>query len=548
MSKKNNLLLSTLAVAGVMTASNATANSCQGELFAMNSGRGELGIMFSLDEQNKTAKADSIAKFSSSAIAYDETTNRTYYVSSPIPLEYKVDTSYLNISEEQSSQLPILGEKFKYSRLAYLDHATGEHVSVGRTSSVIGLTYDPQTDSLIAVSYSKLLKIDKNTGSTTELADFSDVEGLSRADLVIKNGELFLITATSVYSVDQSNYQYTKLAEHNLVNVGGATLSQKGDIIISRSVINDHGDKNESKLYKLSPYTGKSCFVASLPVRINDLTTNTQNTTECYTQAPCLIENEGIAYYSEKVMDQLGAKWKSFDFADQYFTAPAIFTSAPTNNDPNGGALRLTNVSDNSYAVSFQKWQYIKDAHKDVESFDFLAMDEGRYTMNDGTIVEVGSFMLSGTREYKAVEFKDSFAKQPYLFLQVQTFNGSHTVYTRAANLTSTGFDAAFYEQESLNEGHFAERVSYLAILPGSGTSGTLETVAGYKEYSLHEANIDHSGGQIGNHFYMLQEEQSLDSEVLHSRERVVVMDIEEVSLAQTVTLIGHDTYSLRRK
>lgn len=49
--------------------------------------------------------------------------------------------------------------------------------------------------------------------------------------------------------------------------------------------------------------------------------------------------------------------------------------------------------------------------YKDVELFDFLVMDEGCYIMNDGIIVEVGSFMLSGMREYKVVEFKDLFVK-----------------------------------------------------------------------------------------------------------------------------------------
>jgi len=88
MSIKTNLLLSSLAVASTFAASNAMAASCQGEIFAMNSGRGETGVVFSLDEQNKSATAHSIAQFSSAAIAYDASTNRTYYASSPIPLEY----------------------------------------------------------------------------------------------------------------------------------------------------------------------------------------------------------------------------------------------------------------------------------------------------------------------------------------------------------------------------------------------------------------------------------------------------------------------------
>ncbi|MED5511949.1 MAG: hypothetical protein VYB81_04305 [Pseudomonadota bacterium] len=548
MSIKAKLFLSTLALSSSFVTSYAIANSCQGELVAMNAGRGELGVVFGLDEMQKTARADSVAKFSSAAIAYDETTNRTYYVSSPIPLEFKVDISHLDISDEQRPSLPIRGDKYKYSRLAYFDHATGEHVVVGKTKSVFGMAYASDTDSLFAVSFSKLYRIDKYTGEETLLADFSGIDGLSRADLVIKNGDLLLVTATSVYSIDRNDYSYTKLANHNLVNVTGATLSQKGDVLISRVIINDHGDQNESKIYKLSPYSGKTCLVATLPIHISDLTTNTSSSTSCYTEAPCAISNDGIPYYSETVNNQLGGEWQSFDFQDQYFTKPAVFTSAATVHDENGGVIRLNNIETNGSEISFQNWQYLNTKHDETESFDFLTMNEGRYTMSDGTIVEIGSFSLSNTRKFKDVVFSKAFSSKPYVFLQTQTFNGPHSAYTRAGSLSTSGFKAAFYEQESLNEGHWGERVAYFAILPGSGTSGTLETVAGNKHYKLYQADIDHDGGQIGKHFYFLQEEQSMDEELLHAKERVHVMDIEEVSLAQTVTVRGEDTYTLRRK
>ena len=102
--------------------------------------------------------------------------------------------------------------------------------------------------------------------------------------------------------------------------------------------------------------------------------------------------------------------------------------------------------------------------------------------MSDGTIVEIGSFILNDTKAYKAVEFSEAFTAKPHIFLQTQTFNGPHTVYTRVAGLNNAGFSAAFFEQDTLNEGHRNERVAYFAILPGSGTTGTLETRAGNKQ------------------------------------------------------------------
>ena len=550
MSKKTNLLLSSLAVTSVLAASNAVAASCQGEIFAMNSGRGETGVVFSLDEQNKSATANSIAQFSSAAIAYDATTNRTYYASSPIPLEYKVDVSHLNVNDEQYSHLPIRADKFKYSRLAYLDHTTGQHVVVGTTKSLIGMTYDATTDALLAVSFNTLYSINKDTGETTTLADFSDFNGLSRADLVIKNDELLLITTTSVYSIDRTTFTATELSKHNLTAVGGATINKSGELVISRSVINDHGDKNESRLYRLDPYSGETCLVATLPVRINDLTTNTQNAVACDLQPSCFLHSDFIPYYSKAVTKQLDSNWKSYDFGNQEFIAPVVFTSAPTFNGTHGGTNRLTDVTPAGYSVSFQEWQYLQNGngHPHIESFDFLTMDEGRYTMSDGTIVEVGSFTLSGTKEFKNIVFNEAFTTRPHVFLQTQTFNESHTVYTRITNLNNAGFSAAFFEQDTLNEGHKDERVAYFAILPGSGTTGTLETRTGNKQFSLHQADIDHNGGQIGEHFYLIHEEQSEDEEINHTKEQVIVIDIEEVSLAQSITSEGPDNFSIRRK
>lgn len=549
MLKFSNIALATVALSSALVSTKAFANSCQGELFAMNSGRGELGVMFSLDEQNKAAKAESLAKYSSSAIAYDPSTNRTYYASSPMPLEYKVDVSGLDLSEEMYQQLPVRADKFRYNRLAYLDHATGEHVEVGITESVIGMAYDSASDKLLAVSYTTLYSIDKNTGEAEALADFSKADGLTRGDLVIQNGELYLITSTSVYSIDRTTYKRTKLSKHNLVAVGGATVGQNGDLLISRTVINDHGHKNESLLYKLNPYTGGTCLVATLPVRINDLTTNTANSVACYTQDPCGLDNT-IPYYSEAVIKQLDHNWKTYDFGSQSFYEPMVFTSAPTFNGGHGGANRVKDITPYGFTVSFQEWQYLKNKrkHPNIESFDFLALEAGRYTMTDGTVVEVGSFTLDDTRVFDQVNFGDSFNAKPHVFLQTQTFNGHHTITTRVKDITETGFKAAFFEQDAYDNGHYPEQVAYFAILPGSGSTGTLETQVGNKAYSLHSDEIDHTGGKIGKHYYILAEDQSVDREVKHAKETVQVIDIEQVSLAQHTSNNGPDNFSIRRK
>ncbi len=548
MSKLSRLFLTTVVLSSSITATNAYATSCQGEIMAMNSGRGDLGVLFSIDEYNKTAAANSVALFSSAAIAYDSSKNYTYYVSSPRPSTYKVDVSALDVSEEELTHMPIRADKFRYTQLAYYDHASGEHNIVGRTKSAFGLAYDATNSRLLAVSYNSLFSIDTETGDTEVLADLSDIEGLTRADLVFKDGDLFLVTATSVYSINSTSYKATKMAEHGLVAVNGATLGQNGDLYISRSVINDHGDMNESRIYQLNPYTGQNCLVATLPVRINDLTTNTNGNTACYTEQLC-SGLMAIPYYSEAVGVQHDTEWRTYDFGSQNFYAPAVFTSAPTFNGPHGGANRLQNIAGTEVDIAFKEWEYLDQVHPHTESFDFLALNEGRYKMSDGTILEVGSFELSGVREFADINFSKGFDSAPYIFLQTQTFNGPHTVTTRAKEITASGFKAAFSEQDANTDGHRIERVAYFAILPPAGsTSGVLETVAGNKSYALYSQQLDDSGAVVGNHQYFLVEDKSVDEETTHSVETIHVMDIEEVSLAQHVSDVGPDNISIRRK
>jgi hypothetical protein len=276
-----------IALSTATTTLTSYANECQGELYGINSGRGDLGIIFSLDEREDSAKGVSVAEFSSSALAYDGTNNRMYYISSPRPSTYKADISELVLSDDDKKNLPISGKKFRTTKLAYYDFDAKSHTVVGTTKSAIGMVYDPQSNKLLSKSYSKLYQIDPETAETTELASFDSTSGKYRGDLVIKDDRLLLITSSSVYEINRTNYQLTKLSSHGLSTVTGAALNPFNEIVISRTLINDNGHSNKSNLYILKPDTGKTCYLSSIPVRINDLATHTGQSVACYTEDPC---------------------------------------------------------------------------------------------------------------------------------------------------------------------------------------------------------------------------------------------------------------------
>ncbi|TMP44639.1 hemolysin [Pseudoalteromonas citrea] len=284
---KTSLTLPALSLIAIGISTSGYANECQGELYGINAGRGDLGLLFSLNEEAQTAQANSVAKFSSSALAFDSTSNRMYYAASPRPTEYEVDISGLAISADELAHLPIKGKKYRTTKLAYYDFTSQSHTTVGTTKSVIGMVYDSQNDVLLANSYSKLYQINKETGEATELASLGSVSGKYRGDLVIKDSKLLLVTSSSTYEINRSNYSLSLLSSHGLTSVTGATLNQAGDVMISRTLINDHGHANKSQLYVLEPSTGSTCLVATVPVRLNDLATNTNQPVACYTNVQC---------------------------------------------------------------------------------------------------------------------------------------------------------------------------------------------------------------------------------------------------------------------
>jgi len=77
------------------------------------------------------------------------------------------------------------------------------------------------------------------------------------------------------------------------------------------------------------------------------------------------------------------------------------------------------------------------------EQISYLGLTPGVYTMDDGSVWEVGSFENWGNGVWKTVSFQNAFASTPALFLTIQTANGTETTTARARNVAPEGFDAA---------------------------------------------------------------------------------------------------------
>ena len=168
-------------------------------------------------------------------------------------------------------------------------------------------------------------------------------------------------------------------------------------------------------------------------------------------------------------------------------------------------------------------------------------------------------FPIQGIGPFKS--FEEPFSAVPSLFMTIQTANDLQVVSLRAKDITTSGFSAALFEQESLMDGHGQEVVGYLAVSSPSsdistGGSGSVQGIStGVVDISgeLRELQlIDHTVNgnwqkYSGVEALALQEEQSLDSELSHLNERVNLLKIGDGLFGLQVTSVEHDSCALRR-
>ncbi|MCU7863842.1 MAG: hypothetical protein KZQ92_07675, partial [Candidatus Thiodiazotropha sp. (ex Lucinoma borealis)] len=225
---------------------------------------------------------------------------------------------------------------------------------------------------------------------------------------------------------------------------------------------------------------------------------------------------------------------------------PVVIAGPPTYNGAQGALVTLSGLNESQVSVSVQEWDYLDGSHA-FEAVSLLALPLGRYPQADGSVWEVGRFSLSGTRQWQSVNFSEAFQTVPALFLTQQSQNDSETTTVRARNLSETGFQAALFEQESLNNGHGEETIGYLAIHNPS-QNGVANFHGTDLNYQLSQLSLKQNWVTQGDQQLRVQEEQSRDSETAHALETVHLLQLEGHTFAQDVSANGMDTAALRRQ
>jgi hypothetical protein len=231
--------------------------------------------------------------------------------------------------------------------------------------------------------------------------------------------------------------------------------------------------------------------------------------------------------------------WKTVELTRK-FQNPVVIVGPPTRNGRDPCVVRVRNVTSNSFEVRIQEWLYLDQLHL-VENVSYMVVEAGEYMMPDGTIWQAGTYSLSldGTLEWKRITFPEWFLDKPLVFQTGQTFNGQDTVAIRMKNVTLEGFTAELQEEERKKDGHVLETIGYLAMTPNNTDLGVYEISCDHQFTAI----VDKLAIQLA-----VEEEQSLNTETQHVKEKVGAFLIKDYVFAQIQTFLGGDTAALRRK
>ncbi|MGD9948376.1 MAG: PKD domain-containing protein [Desulfobulbus sp.] len=369
-----------------------------------------------------------------------------------------------------------------------------------------------------------------------DAADSSAASGLTLVNYVWDYGDGSRSTGVSAAHVYSVPGTYT--ATLTVVDSQGQQNSIATPIVIT--VAADGSDKEAIALLPKA---------SAAKVIVADLASSSAATTD----ADVMLESGEIV---------LTSNWARVSFATPY-VHPIVVAGPPHGADMSPCTVRIRNVTTDGFDIRLVEWPY-QDGIHGKEIVSYLVLEQGRTVLADGSVIEAGSF--SGSSKLKLVPFSASFSSNPVVFTSVTTVNEAEAVAGRVLPLGTFGFIYLLKEQEkNFSSGHADETVHYVAWEPGKGVMGTMQYEAFFTDRSvthqwstiplhstferppilfadmqtfseLNTANLRVQEVSTTGFQTKVQEEQSLDNEVEHTREQVGYLAISQTSAMRLAT------------
>ena len=228
----------------------ALASSCTNvdTLYGI-SGTASTAGLYIIDPVTAASTAVAAPNFKSKALTHDNTNNRLYYISSTSP-----------------------------KTLAYYDVASDSHSVVNSALNHGAIRLDTDaTGTVYGTNGIKLFSIDTITGVYTELGKlkgFSSKAEKQKGDIAFgPSGELFMITKTSLFTINTATLWISKVSDHSISNPSGLDFDSQGTLYVSNT--RSMGGVKVSNIYTLNPSDASSTLVGTTTARIDALAVHT---------------------------------------------------------------------------------------------------------------------------------------------------------------------------------------------------------------------------------------------------------------------------------
>ena len=274
-----------------------------------------------------------------------------------------------------------------------------------------------------------------------------------------------------------------------------------------------------------------------------------------------VVEPAGLTFAEYGNLD-LTSAWQTVTLSNDYIN-PVVVVSDPTFNSDEAVAVRLQNVTGNTFQVRLQEPTIQDDWHM-TEAASYIVIETGDWILDDGTRISAGAYDSSRTKGFDTINLT-GFDATPTVLSQIQTFNDSEWVTTRLKGQSSTLFKSTMQEEEALRRSsHGNETIGWLAIDQGEAFDGDtlLESSNTAQDYNHNRSTVSFAqnfdaapsliaklgsirGADTANvrldtitstgFGVRTHEEQSKDSEITHIKESVSFLALD----GTTGTLTG---------
>jgi len=164
------------------------------------------------------------------------------------------------------------------------------------------------------------------------------------------------------------------------------------------------------------------------------------------------------------------------------FSQPIIVAGPPTSNETEPVLVRIRNIDQTGFEVRLQEWNY-QDGNHLPETFSYIVMEQGVYTLDNGAKIEAGS--IAGSTSFNKVTLQQSYDLTPIILTQVITESETDAVTGRIRSISQSFFYYELQEQESTKTAHITETIGYIAWEPGKGEVADLIYEAGITTNSI---------------------------------------------------------------